>query len=208
VLLFLLSAIILTLLLFIAPPALLAQEDTLLEGHLQVDNPANLTALDAELLYQRLLPKMIQGYILSGRPDARNYKRWTRYNSAPYRSSQHGQRFINNYGNDLAADYAFFEQAEQLPEGARLAKDSFTVTSAGTVFPGPLFLMEKMARGFNQASGDWRYSMIMPDGSLFGETKGVGDKQVTFCSDCHAQAANLDQLYFLPPAYRLPQSED
>ena len=38
----------------------------------------------------------------------------------------------------------------------------------------PLFLMEKMPAGFSYVTGDWRYIMIMPDGSLFGETRGDG----------------------------------
>jgi hypothetical protein len=59
-----------------------------------------------------------------------------------------------------------------LPAGSVVAKDSFAVTAAGDVFAGPLFIMEKMSQGFNAASRDWRYTMIMPDGSVFGVTNG------------------------------------
>ncbi|MGO1118112.1 cytochrome P460 family protein [Rhodovibrionaceae bacterium A322] len=199
-------------LLFLAPPALLAQDGadskTLLDGHPSVENPALLKGLDAEMLYQKLLPAMTQGYGLSELSVSTDYKSWQRYNSAPYRSAQHGRRFVNNYANDVASDYGLFEELEQLPPGSILAKDSFTVTDEGQVFSGPLFLMEKMEPGFHPPSGDWRYSMIMPDGSLLGETLGLGAAQVAFCIDCHALVARQDHLFFLPEIHRLPQQEE
>ena len=91
-----------------------------------------------------------------------------------------------------------------MPAGAVMAKDSFAVTARGDVFLGPLFVMEKMPEGFNARSGDWRYTMIMPDGSLFGRTKGEGDKRVEFCITCHLSvAAENDHLFFVPEATRV-----
>jgi hypothetical protein len=90
-----------------------------------------------------------------------------------------------------------------MPEGAVLAKDSFTVTGQGDVFTGPLFLMEKMRPGFSAASRDWRYTMIMPDGSLFGTTDGEGSDKVEFCAHCHATAGGTDDLFFVPEQYRM-----
>ncbi len=60
--------------------------------------------------------------------------------------------------------------------------------------------MEKMAPGFSPAGGDWRYTMIMPDGSLFGTTNGEGSSNVTFCSDCHTLRGKRDRLFFVPEA--------
>ena len=91
-----------------------------------------------------------------------------------------------------------------MPVGARIAKDSFTVSPAGQVAVGPLFMMEKMQDGFNDASDDWRYAMIMPDGSLFGVTGGQDDQQVQFCAECHAAVAeDQDSLFFLPEEFRM-----
>jgi hypothetical protein len=60
-----------------------------------------------------------------------------------------------------------------------------------------------MAEGFNEASDDWRYAMIMPDGSLFGVTGGQGSENVQFCAECHAAVADdQDSLYFLPDEFR------
>ncbi len=182
-----------------AAPAL-AQSGT--EGHFMAPNPANLEGERAEGVYLKLLATMREGYKLSKRPTAENYLDWVRYSSAPYRSATHGRRFVNNYANMLANDYARYEEAGVMPEGAVIAKDSFTVTKDGNVSPGPLFIMEKMQAGFNAPSGDWRYSMIMPDGSFFGETKGEGAQQVKFCIGCHAAVKKNDHLFFIPDKYR------
>ena len=47
-----------------------------------------------------------------------------------------------------------------------------------------------MAPGFAAETGDWRYTMVMPDGSVFGTTKGEGSERVEFCGSCHALAGD------------------
>ena len=77
------------------------------------------------------------------------------------------------------------------------------MTAAGDVFSGPLFVMEKMPPGFNAKSREWKYTMIMPDGSVFGVTGGADSQNVEFCITCHKKAGEEnDHLFFLPPAYR------
>ncbi len=90
-----------------------------------------------------------------------------------------------------------------MPKGALLAKDSFAVTARGDVFSGPLFLMERMAPGFSPANDDWRYSMIMPDGSLFGETGGPSAARVAFRHTCYAEVGETDKLFFVPEEKRV-----
>lgn len=171
--------------------------------HFSVDNPAELSDADAEDIYRRLTAPLRKGYGLSDHPVARAYQSWSRYNTAPYRSETHGERFVNNYANGLARAYGSLEEAGRLPAGSVIAKDSFAVTAAGDVFAGPLFIMEKMSQGFNAASRDWRYTMIMPDGSVFGVTNGQDSHKVQFCITCHARAGDEnDHLFFLPEAYR------
>lgn len=172
--------------------------------HLRVENPADLTPKDAEAIYAELLAGMAAGYGLNEAAAASDYSDWPRYNTAPYRSATHGQRFINNYANATAQAYGLFEDAGVLPVGSILAKDSFTVTSDGIVQPGPLFLMEKMPSGFSYVTGDWRYSMIMPDGSLFGETRGANDERVDYCIGCHLAASiqGFDHIFLVPEALR------
>ena len=179
-----------------------AQSQNATEEHFMAPNPAQLEGQAAEDVYLKLLDAMTEGYRLSKRSTAEDYLDWKRYNTAPYRSATHGRRFVNNYANMISKDYAKYEKAGEMPEGAVIAKDSFTVTEEGNVSPGPLFIMRKMQARFNAASGDWRYSMIMPDGSFFGETNGEGAQQVKFCIGCHAAVKKNDHLFFVPDKYR------
>ena len=63
--------------------------------------------------------------------------------------------------------------------------------------------MEKMKKGFNYVSGDWRYIMIMPDGSFMGETNGAESERVKYCIGCHLAKEQFDHLYFLPKEFRI-----
>ena len=174
------------------------------EQHFRVERPANLDKEDALVVYQRILDNMVDGYTLSQDPTARRFRGWRRYNQGPYRSATHGERFVNNYANGIAKDYDRLEEIEALPVGSILAKDSFAVTGQGDVFTGPLFLMEKMPAGFNPPSRDWRYSMILPDGTFFGITNGENSDRVEFCVPCHAAAGDeLDHLFYVPEGNRV-----
>ena len=172
--------------------------------HFRVERPAGLSGADALTIYNRIQDDMVAGYRLSGLPFVDRYRSWRRYNTVPYRSAQHGERFVNNYANDAAKDYRHFEASGEMPAGSALVKDSFAVTKRGDVFSGPLFVMEKMPAGFNLASRDWRYTMIMPDGSLFGATNGEGSDRVEFCVTCHKLAGREnDHLFYIPKRYRV-----
>ncbi|WP_020592235.1 cytochrome P460 family protein [Kiloniella laminariae] len=153
--------------------------------------------------YETIAPSLREGYAKSGHPVATEYFNWSRYSTVPYASSTHGGRLVHNYANDIAKNYGKFEEVGTLPVGAIAAKDSFKVTKNG-VKPGPLFLMEKMAAGFSPESGDWKYTLVTPDGKIFGETNGTNSKKVKFCADCHnAVGEDQDYLFFLPEDYRV-----
>lgn len=171
--------------------------------HFRVSNPKDLKPAEAQAVYDRLRKSMAGGYGLSGHPAAKAYQKWRRYNKTPYRSASHGQRYLNTYANAKGAAYGRFEKAGRLPAGAVIAKDSFMVSDEGAISAGPLFLMEKMPEGFHYVSADWRYAMIMPDGSLFGETGGENAAAVEFCISCHLAAERYDHLHFMPGAVRV-----
>ncbi len=172
--------------------------------HFRVPRPADLSDAEAMTVYDRILDDMVAAYRLSDDPLAGAYPNWRRYNRAPYRSSSHGERFINHYANARADAYGRHGDIGAMPAGAVVAKDSFTVTAQGDVFTGPLFIMEKMPPGFGHATRDWRYTMILPDGSLFGATNGDGHERVEFCATCHAVAGEAnDHLFFVPERYRV-----
>jgi len=170
--------------------------------HFRANDPPRLSMDEAERIYAELKEDMAQRYQLSRQPGIANYQRWKRYNRVPYRSTSHGRRFINNYANETASAYGRFEKAGRLPVGSVIAKDSFTVSKSGVVEPGPLFMMEKMPDGFSYVSGNWRYTMIMPDGSVFGITKGDGAERVEFCISCHLAVERQDHLFLIPTRYR------
>jgi hypothetical protein len=183
-----------------------AQQDTAAietpDSHFEVEHPADLLPDVAERVYRSVRAEMAAGYAQARQPKLRSYLSWRRFNNAPYRSATHGARYVNNYANAIGQAYGAFEQAGILPVGSILLKDSFTATADGGIFPGPMFVMEKMEAGFNPQGGDWRYAMIMPDGSLFGETKGVNTESVEFCIGCHAMRKQHDHLFFIPDEFR------
>jgi Cytochrome P460 len=170
--------------------------------HFRLPNPAELSNEEAKAIYGNIQEKMARNYASSGVKPARKYQKWQRYNTMPFRSATHGRRFVNHYANPIASAYGKYENAGKLPVGSIIAKDSLAVTDDNKILPGPLFLMEKMPAGFNYVSGDWRYTMVMPDGSMFGTTNGVGSDNVKFCIACHLAVEAQDHLYFPPKQYR------
>ncbi len=161
---------------------------------------------DAEALaaYDCLLNDLKAAYAKSGSDIAVSYADWPRYSKQAYVSGTHGGRYVQNYANAKARAYGAYENAGLMPSGSVLAKDSFGVKAGGQVSPGPLFLMEKMNAGFNAGTGNWRYTMIMPNGSVFGTTGGVGSAKMQFCADCHlAVAPEVDSMLFVPEEYRV-----
>ena len=187
-------------------PAQSADTDELLrpKRHFSLDRPGDLTKADAITVYDEIADDMARGYALSEDPTARGYRRWRRYNDASYRSQTHGNRYVNNYANAVAgkAGYGNLKEGVEMAPGAILAKDSFTYTKDHDLFAGALFIMEKLPKGANPAMADWRYAMIMPDGSVFGDTNADTADRMVFCHDCHKQKAEFDYLFFLPEQYR------
>ncbi len=171
------------------------------KGHFKIERPANLSPAEALAIYGNIADDLARGYAASRDVTAENFRKWRQYNSAPYRSATHGNRYINNYANAKASRYGTLKPGEQMPPGALLAKDSFTVSANGDVYGGPLFIMEKLGKGVSPETGDWRYVMIMPDGSYFGDSTGDGAERVTFCNGCHRAAAS-DYMFLIPAKYR------
>lgn len=172
--------------------------------HFRLRDPARLSGERATQIYDIVLPALERGYRSSGDPWASGYLPWKRFNTAPYLSATHGNHYINNYANDVAAPvYGRFENGGVHPVGSVLAKDSFSVTRSGGILLGPLFLMEKMPAGFSPVSGDWRYSVVLPNGEVLGRTGGPGARRVEYCIACHLVREANDHLYFIPTKWRV-----
>jgi Cytochrome P460 len=167
------------------------------EEHFSIERAAELSKEDAQVAYSSLLDLMTRAYVASADPAARRYLGWQRFNDAPYRSATHGNRYVNNYANPAAASAGYGRPGALMPPGAVIAKDSFTATPNGRRYPGALFLMEKLRPEESPATADWRYVMIMPDGSTFGDSRTT-PARMAFCHTCHAARADDDYLFFVP----------
>jgi hypothetical protein len=163
----------------------------------------DLTDEELQAVYDCLKPELVaatQGAELFA---AKRWGNFERFSSISYRSDTHGGRLVNNSANHIAqAAYGQYEDVRRMPTGSILAKDSFVVNADGTVSLGPLFLMEKMVTGFSADTSDWRYAMVMPDGSVFGVTQGPNSAGMQFCHDCHIAVEDNDMMYFMPAEYR------
>ena len=173
------------------------------DAHLAIENPANLSKEDAQAHYKSLSRRMERGYAAAQLDVLLNYQAWPLFNDAPYISATHGQRYVNSYANRMAHNYGTLQEGEVLPVGSVLAKDSMTVTDEGNVHPGALFVMEKLPAGTNPETADWRYIMVMPDGSLFGDTMGFRASEVDYCHVCHEAVADRDYTFYVPEEYRV-----
>jgi len=169
-------------------------------GHIRINDPRDLAPEEAEKIYDALLDRMITGYAKSGL-DNMDYRAWSRFNSSPYISDQHGARFVNVYINRDADKFFIATDQQPMAVGSIVIKNSISAVESDGISRGPLFVMEKMAPGFAPDFGDWRYTMIMPNGKLFGMTGGPGNRAVAFCGECHLQVAERDHLFELPEEY-------
>ncbi len=179
-----------------------AQDASQPKRHFKIQKPAQLDPAEALTIYDNVADRMAKGYAASGDPTAKVYRNWRLYNTAPYPSATHGNRYVNNYVNAVGKAYGTLKTGDRLPAGTIIAKDSLTVTAKRDVFAGALFIMERLPTGQSPQTGDWRYKMIMPDGSLFGDTRGDGADKVAFCHDCHEAASEDDYLFFMPDAFK------
>ena len=164
---------------------------------------AELSGAEATAAYNCLKKEMAAAYGKAGLKQVNGYTNWLNIAKEPYQSGTHGGRYVNNYV-DSHGDYRYkkFENAGTLPLGTVLAKDSFTATPNGKLSVGPLFIMEKMSKGYSNKTGDWKYTMVMPNGKVAGTTKGKG-LNMQFCADCHATVApELDYILLVPEEYR------
>ncbi|MHA1190542.1 MAG: cytochrome P460 family protein, partial [Alphaproteobacteria bacterium] len=143
----------------------LAQEGP--DSHFRVEQPARLSPPVAQSIYENAADDLAMGYGLSDYQPARDYRLWAKFNTFPYLSATHGNRYVNNFANAKASNYGELAEGEKMVPGAVLAKDSFTVTKGRRVFAAALFLMEKLEAGQNPDTADWRYVLVLPDGSVF-----------------------------------------
>ncbi len=158
---------------------------------------------EAGRLFAALLPELRALYAKGAHPAVRlDWTRWKNFVRSPYIAETHGERYAVNLANEVAARvYGKFRNLKEMPVGGVIAKPSFTVDAAGRPAPGPLYIMEKMPKGWNPGTADWRYAMILPGGQTWGMTKGVNSAGMKFCHECHVGAKDNDYLFFAEEEY-------
>ena len=95
-----------------------------------------------------------------------------------------GRFDVELYAND-AGKSAYASASGEFPVGAKFVTAHFEKANAPTPAdepPGPLFMMEKMPKGFDPAHGDWRYVALSSTGALVQEGK------IESCAGCHDDA--------------------
>ncbi len=158
---------------------------------------------EAARLFAALLPELRSLYAKGDHPAVRQaWTEWKNFVRTPYIAETHGERYAVNLANDIAAGvYGQYRELKEMPAGGIIAKPSFMVGASGKAVPAPLYIMEKMPKGWNPATADWRYAMILPGGRTWGMTKGVNSAGMRFCHECHAGVKDNDYLFFAEEKY-------
>ena len=83
-----------------------------------------------------------------------------------------------------------------------------TTTTATIATPAPApratprAALRRVRRSAVTASGGWKYTMVMPNGSVYGTTNAAGSSNVEYCVECHLAYDDQDSLIFMPEEYR------
>ena len=155
----------------------------------------DLTADQAAAVYDCMKAEMLAGYSKGPKrwikaEYVKDYRGWTAASTAPAAPGVHGDRFLMTYVNDAGADayLAFAEEGVDMPVGTVVAKESFTIGKGGKAKAGPLFLMEKAAKGASPQTNDWYYMMVSAGGAP------VAVPVVQACHGCHAGYEDTDGM--------------
>jgi hypothetical protein len=112
-----------------------------------------------------------------------DYRSWTPANTLPANPGFHGGRFLLTWINDVGAEeyLKFADENVNIPAGTVIAKESFSVTVAGKVKHGPLFIMEKRVAGTSPETNDWYYMAVAPNGTP------MAVNVMKACNECHME---------------------
>ncbi len=160
-------------------------------------NAGDLDEAAVEALYACIEAQMVTQYSSEGDEVAAAYRGWQVTSTRPAAPGPHGERFLQTFANDVAAEQylKFEEEVVAMPAGSILAKESFALRD-GVAQVGPLFVMTKLEEGQAPDAGDWLYSALQPDGKPMGI-------QQSFCAGCHLGWDYRDSLAYPVEEVRL-----
>ena len=157
-----------------------------------VEDAFDLDEAAVNALYECLGDKMATGYAKAGHEIGSAFRSWTVTSTRPAVAGPHGNRLLQTFANDAAADIylQFADEGVNMPVGAILAKESITVSiKKKKARVGPLFIMEKVGLDAAPDTAGWLYSGVQPNGKV------MKVKQ-SFCHDCHAGWEDSDYLAY------------
>ncbi|MEO9650477.1 MAG: cytochrome P460 family protein [Roseobacter sp.] len=158
----------------------------------EVEDFFDLDETHVVALYACLEQKMADGYAKGGDEVGSAFRTWAVTSTRPAAEGSHGNRLLQTFANDIAADQylEFAEEGFVMPVGSVLAKESISFSKKKkTARPGPLFIMTKMELGSIPETDDWLYSGVQPNGKV------MKVKQ-SFCHDCHTAWGDRDSLAY------------
>ena len=120
-----------------------------------------------------------------------DYASFTKVTDAPFRSLDHGNRFVDVYVNEVGA--AAYLGEGDIPVGTIVVKPSFqNVDGQKSDIAGPIFVMEKRAKGYDPDHADWWYAIHWAEPPAEDAKKFGGpiywrgkSPRVAYCWGCH-----------------------
>jgi hypothetical protein len=116
-----------------------------------------------------------------------DYASYTKLTDKPFLSLDHGDRWVDVYVNAIGAKA--YDGTAAIPVGTIVVKTSVLDDNGapGSV-AGPIYVMEKRAKGYAPEEDDWWYAIHWekPDTTELGPIYWRGKSpRVDYCADCH-----------------------
>ena len=130
-------------------------------------------------------PEAVFGELESGA----GYASFTKLTDKPFLSLDHGDRWVDVYINSIGA--AAYDSNAAIPVGTIVVKTSVNDDGgAPGSIAGPIYVMEKRAKGYAPDEDDWWYAIHWakppPEEKMGGPIYWRGrSPKVDYCADCH-----------------------
>ncbi|MGH7596941.1 MAG: cytochrome P460 family protein [bacterium] len=103
--------------------------------------------------------------------------------------SQHADRYLNIYANNIGAEIAKHEGERVFPVGSVIVKEKLLTLEGNSA--EAVAMMIKRGKGFNPAGDDWEYIYWEKNGKL---TRGP--QQLANCQACHLNTRETDSVFW------------